>query len=158
VCWLARDITQLVLDAEVGMLSSRENNKVWRLKDLNCVPDFNRFGKYGEVRWRDASGALSDVVPGNALILNLQKRIREQGQRLYLLRMTSHGEKIPGLTDDPIRHQGDGTVPLSSATDAPNRPRDRPFYDILSWSRASTWKIREPVQTLPLRHGDNKMV
>jgi hypothetical protein len=116
VCWLARDITQLVLDAEVRMLSSRERERQLYLKDLNCVPDFNRFGKYGEVRWRDSSGALSDVVPGNALLYDLKKRIREQDQRLYLLRMTSHGEKVSGLTDDHLRHQGDGTVPLSSAT------------------------------------------
>jgi len=55
-------------------------------------------------------------VPGNTLLIKLQKCVREQGQRLYLLRMTTAGEKVSGLTDDPIRHQGDGTVPLSSAT------------------------------------------
>ncbi len=115
VCWLARDITQLVLDAQVEKYS-REDEPLRYLKELNCVPDFNRFGRYGEVRWRDASGALSDVVPGNTLLINLQKRIREQGLRLYLLRMTAAGEEVPGLTDESIQHQGDGTVPLSSGT------------------------------------------
>lgn len=115
VCWLARDITQHVLDARVETYS-REDKPLRHLWELNCVPDFNRFGQYGEVRWRDAGGALSDVVPGNALLIDLQKRIREQGLRLYLLRMTASGEKVHGLTDDPLRHQGDGTVPLSSAT------------------------------------------
>ena len=115
VCWLARDITQHVLDAHVVMYS-REDKPLRHLKELVCVPDFNRFGQYGEVRWRDADGTLSDVVPGNALLIDLQKRIREQDFRLYLLRMTASGEKVPGLTDDPLRHQGDGTVPLSSAT------------------------------------------
>jgi hypothetical protein len=115
VCWLARDITQHVLDAQVEKYS-REDEPLRYLKELNCVPNFNRFGRYGEVRWRDANGALSDVVPGNALLINLQKRIREQGLRLYLLRMTAAGEEVPGLTDEPIHHQGDGTVPLSSAT------------------------------------------
>jgi hypothetical protein len=115
VCWLARDITQHVLDAQIERYS-REDEPLRYLKDLNCVPDFNRFGKYGEVRWREAGGALGDVVPGNALLFKLQKRIREQGLRLYLLRMSAAGEEVSGLTDDPLRHQGDGTVPLSSAT------------------------------------------
>jgi len=100
VCWLARDITQHVLDAQVEKYS-REDEPLQYLKELNCVPDFNRFGQYGEVRWRDAEGALSDVVPGDSLLVSLQKRIREQGLRLYLLRMTAAGEEVPGLTEDP---------------------------------------------------------
>jgi hypothetical protein len=103
VCWLARDITQHVLEAQVEKYS-REDKPQRYLKDLNCVADFNRFGQYGEVRWRDANGALSDVVPGNTLLIKLQKCVREQGRRLYLLRMTTAGEKVSGLTDDPIRH------------------------------------------------------
>ena len=115
VCWLSKDITRHVLEAQVERYS-REDKPLRYLKDLMVVPDYNRFGRYGEVRWRDSSGKLGDVVPGNALLESLQKRIRAEGLRMYLLRMTEVGEIVPSVTDDPVCHQGDGTVPLSSAT------------------------------------------
>jgi len=152
VCWLARDITQHVMDAQVEKYS-REDKPLQYLKELNCVPDFNRFGRYGEVRWRNADGALSDVVPGNTRLINLQKRIREKGLRLYLLRMTAAGEEVPGLTDESIHHQGDGTVPLSSATgmDLDMREWGRCMHLLPFWSapngegRLSTGQVNQEV-------------
>jgi len=115
ICWLAQEITKHVLEAPVEKYS-RDDKPLRYLRDLTIVPDYNRFGKYGEVRWRVGDGPLGEVVKGGALLATLQKRIREEGLRLYLLRMTEAGETVPGITDHPVCHQGDGTVPLSSAT------------------------------------------
>ncbi len=115
ICWLAQEITKHVLEAPVEKYS-RDDKPLRYLRDLTIVPDYNRFGKYVEVRWRVGDGPLGDVVKGGALLATLQKRIREEDLRLYLLRMTESGEAVPGITDQPVCHQGDGTVPLSSST------------------------------------------
>jgi hypothetical protein len=81
----AREVHNLIGPCSLLALSS---------SSVRQAPDHYRFEKYGEASWRDSSGKLGDVVPGDALLVSMQKRIRAEGLRIYpALNHEEQGEK-----------------------------------------------------------------
>jgi len=125
VCWQARDITQAVLNAlprqrhsgtHLSHYASRSSlhpgsllGEIEEAKPLG-------FGKYSEIRWRHPNGQLGKIVPPETRMADLLEPLTTGGMRLYQLWMTASTETVPGMTDNPVCHLGDGTVPVSSAT------------------------------------------
>jgi hypothetical protein len=92
------------------------SHEYFALRHLSEIPKLSQ-GEYTEVRWRNPDGTPGDVVPWDTPFAELDRGIRE-GRSLWLLRMTPFGRKGPGMAAKDVGNQGDGTVPLSSATGA----------------------------------------
>jgi hypothetical protein len=125
VCWRARDITQVILNAlprqrQAGTHLSHYDSQsslhpgslLGEIKEAKPLG----FGKYSEIRWRQTNGQLGEIVPPETRLADLLEPLTTGAMRLYQLWMTASKETVPGMTDDPVCHLGDGTVPVSSAT------------------------------------------
>jgi len=126
--WQARDVTLNIRQRPDPMRGDRDrSHEYFALKHLTEIPKLSQ-GEYSEVRWRNADGTPGEVVPWDTPFAELDRGIGE-GRSLWLLRLTPFGKKGPGMAAKDIGNQGDGTVPLSSATGA--RP------DCNAWAKAT---------------------
>ncbi len=126
--WQARDVTLNIRQRPDPMRGDRDrSNEYFALKHITEIPKLSQ-GEYSEVRWRNADGTPGEVVPWDTPFAELDRGIGE-GRTLWLLRLTPFGRKGPGMAASDIGNQGDGTVPLSSATGA--KP------DCNAWAKAT---------------------
>ena len=124
VCWLATDITTFILEtvpvqrfANTHLAYNTSRASVQNATFLGELKDADRqgFGKYREFRWRKQDGALGEIVPLDARLADIRRRITAEGLRLYQLRISEAGEDVVDRPGGSSIHLGDGTVPLGSA-------------------------------------------
>ncbi|HCU69879.1 MAG TPA: hypothetical protein DGF30_11835 [Desulfomicrobium sp.] len=125
VCWLAKDITKFILEtasfqhfANTHLAFNTSRASAQNATFLREVKDADRqgFGKYREFRWRKQDGSLGEIVPLDARLADIRRRITAEGLRLYQLRISEAGEDVVDRPGGSSTHLGDGTVPLGSAT------------------------------------------